>query len=65
MTTEETADRTQTPYFIEYVCFDLDNTYWQLVRTRDNAILAAQKSLTDLYAHCFLQGINNKDVTIW
>lgn len=65
MKTIETAARTKTTYFVEYICDDLNNTYWQLVRSRDAAILAAQKDLTDIYAHCFVCGINKQDVTIW
>lgn len=65
MTTIETAKRTKTTYFIEYVCDDINNTYWQLVRSRDAAILAAKEDLNDIYAHCFICGINKQDVTIW
>ena len=65
MKTNEIANRAKTTYFIEYICDDLNNTYWQLVRSRDAAILAAQKDLSDIYAHCFVCGINKQDVTIW
>lgn len=65
MITIETARRTKTRYFIEYVCTDLNNTYWQLVRSCDAAILSAQKDLSDLYAICFVYGINKQDVTVW
>lgn len=65
MTTIETANRTKTTYFVEYICDDLNNTYWQLVRSRDAAILAAHKDLNDIYADCFICGINKQDVTIW
>lgn len=65
MNTIETANRTNTTYFVEYICDDLNNTYWQLVRSRDAAILAAHKDLNDIYAHCFICGINKQDVTIW
>lgn len=65
MNTIETAKRTKTTYFVEYICDDLNNTYWQLVRSRDAAILAAHKDLNDIYAHCFVCGINKQDVTLW
>ena len=52
-------------YFVEYICDDINNTYCQLVRSRDAAILAAHKDLNDIYAHCFICGINKQDVTIW
>ena len=65
MTTIETANRTKTTYFIEYICDDLNNTYWQLVRSRDAAILVAQKELNDIYAHCFVCGIKKEDVILW
>lgn len=65
MTTIEAANHTKTTYFVEYICNDINNTYWQLVRSRDAAILAAHKDLNDIYAHCFICGINKQDVTIW
>ena len=61
MNTIETAKRTNTKYFIEY----LSNTYFQLVRSKDAAILAAYNDLTTLYAECFVRGIHNEDVTLW
>ncbi len=65
MTTVELAKRTETKYFIEYICEDLGCTYWQLVRTRDAAILSAMKDEDMLYAECFKRGIHCQDVTIW
>lgn len=65
MTTIELAKRTNTKYFIEYICADLSNTYFQLVRAKDAAILAAYNDLTVLYAECFVCGIHNEDVTLW
>lgn len=65
MTTIELAKRTNTKYFIEYICADLSNTYFQLVRAKDAAILAAYNDLTVLYAECFVRGIHNEDVTLW
>lgn len=62
MTTIENAKLSRTPYFIEYVCDDLNNTYWQLVRTRDVAILSTSRDLNDLVAACV---IIRTDVTIW
>ena len=65
MTTIEISKLTKTTYFVEYICDDINNTYWQLVRSSDMAILAARKDLDDIYAHCFICGINKQDVTIW
>ena len=65
MTTIEIAKLTKTTYFVEYICDDINNTYWQLVRSSDMAILAARKDVDDIYAHCFICGINKQDVTIW
>lgn len=65
MDTIELAKRTNTKYFIEYICADLSNTYFQLVRTRDAAILFAFEDLTTVYAECFVRGIHNEDVTLW
>ena len=65
MTTFETAKLTKTTYFVEYICDDINNTSWQLVRSSDMAIRAARKDLDDIYAHCFICGINKQDVTIW
>lgn len=49
MTTEETAKRTKTGYFIEYVCpidaYGNQSFYYQLVRTKDCAILYANEDI--------------------
>ena len=65
MTTTEIAKRATTKYFIEYINNDLNNTYWQLVRTKDAAILFANSGLENVYVHCFLCGISRDDVSLW
>lgn len=65
MTTTDLAQKTSTKYFIEYVCSDLANTYFQLVRKADAAILCAYKELTYIFSDCFELGINKSDVTMW
>ena len=63
MTTSETSLRTSTPYFIEYV-HENEQFYFQLVRTKDQAILHANKRLYDLYAYCFSAGIAKEQITL-
>lgn len=65
MSTIEIAKQTKTKYFIEYICDDLNKTYWQLVRSKDAAILCAMTDLYDVYAHCFIHSIDRDEVTIW
>lgn len=68
MNTIETAKMTKTTYFVEYVARMVKNeliTYYQLVRTADCAILHAFDDLDTIYAQCFIEGISNRDVTIW
>lgn len=64
MTTFETSLKTTTPYFIEYVPEDWQS-YFQLVRTKDQAILYANVNLKYVYAHCFTVGIPREQVTVW
>ena len=65
MNTAEIAKINKTKYFIEYICNDLNNTYYQLVRTEDQAILCAFSKLDDVYARCFLCGIHCSEVSLW
>lgn len=69
MNTIETAKITTTPYFVEYVCRQKEGqgleTYYQLVRTADVAILYANESLDNVYLHCFFEGINIKEISLW
>lgn len=69
MTTSELALRTSTPYFIEYVYenngpYFNNEPYFQLVRTKDQAILHANKRLYDIYAYCFSAGIAKEQTTL-
>lgn len=64
MTTFETSLRTSTPYFIEYV-HENEQFYFQLVRTKDQAILYANPDLQYVYAHCFSAGITREQITLW
>lgn len=65
-TTSELAVMTNAPYFTEYV--NEGSTivpYYQLVRTKDEAILCTGTTLSDLYAYCFTHRITADQVTIW
>lgn len=65
MTTQEIANLASTKYFIEYLCENLDTAYYQIVRTADCAILYANESIDNIFVHCFHQGINREDVSLW
>ena len=69
MTTEETAKRTKTGYFIEYVCpidaYGNQSFYYQLVRTKDCAILYANEDIKNVLIQCWQRNILYTDVTIW
>ena len=69
MNTQETAQMTQTPYFIEYVwpkdAYGNQSFYYQLVRKSDLAILYANPSIDKVYIECWRCGIAHNDVTIW
>ena len=69
MTTEETAKRTKTGYFIEYVCpidaYGNQSFYYQLVRTKDCAILYANEDIKNVLIQCWQRNILHTDVTIW
>lgn len=64
MTTQETAQRTSTKYFIEYVHAN-DMFYYQLVRTEDLAILYSNENLDNVKLHCWSNNISINDITIW
>lgn len=69
MTTQETALRTKTPYFIEYVwpkdSYGRQSFYYQLVRTKDLLIVYANPSLDKVLVGCWRNDIPQSDVTIW
>lgn len=69
MTTEETAKRTKTGYFIEYVCsvdaYGKQSFYYQLVRTKDCAILYSNENIKNVFVRCWQINILYTDVTIW
>jgi len=69
MTTLETAQRTNTAYFIDYVCpvdaYGKQSFYFQLVRTKDCAILYANEDIQNVFVECWKMDISKKDVTIW
>lgn len=69
MTTLETANRTNTKYFIEYVypidAYGNQQFYYQLVRTKDCNILYANEDLQNVYIECWKRDISRKEVTIW
>lgn len=64
MRTLELASMTSTPYFIEFV-YDNNGPYYQLVRTRDLAILASYIELAYVFSYCFTCNILRSDVTLW
>lgn len=69
MDTIETAQRTETAYFIEYVypvdAYGKQSFYFQLVRTKDCAILYANENINNVFIACWKMDISHKDVTIW
>lgn len=69
MDTIETAQRTKTAYFIEYVypvdAYGKQSFYFQLVRTNDCAILYANENINNVFIACWKMDIPHKDVTIW
>lgn len=69
MDTKETAQRTETAYFIEYVypvdAYGKQSFYFQLVRTKDCAILYANENINNVFIACWKMDIPHKDVTIW
>lgn len=66
---EELAKRTKTPYYIEYVypvdAYGRQTFYFQLVRTKDCAILYANPTIENCMLYCWKLDIKRKDVTIW
>ena len=69
MNTLETAKQTKTAYFIEYVntidAYGKQSFYFQLVRTKDCAILYANENINNVFIACWEMDISHKDVTIW
>lgn len=69
MTTQETAKLTKTKFFIEYVypfdAYGNQSFYYQLVRTKDCAILYANEELTNVQLYCWLNDISKNDVSLW
>jgi hypothetical protein len=67
--TERKADATRRPkdeskYYIDYVSKNTtgENFYHQPVRRRDEAILYANRSINNVFVHCFKSGIRAEDV---
>lgn len=58
----------KTKYFIDYVypvdAYGKQSFYFQLTRTRDNAILYANEKLENVELECWKREISCKDVTI-
>ena len=54
------ATKINTPYVIDYVF----NAYYQLVRTKDDAILYANLDLQYIFGRCFECGITPAQVVI-
>lgn len=69
MSTQETAQMTKTPYFIEYVCpvdaYGKQSFYYQLVRKSDLKILYANESYHNVIVECWRNDISKNDVTVW
>lgn len=69
MTTEEIAELTETKYFIEYVSpvdpYWKKSFYYQLVRTKDCAIIFSNADLQYIFSECWKMDIQKDDVTIW
>lgn len=69
MDTLETAKQTKTAYFIEYVypidAYGKQSFYFQLVQTKDCAILYANENINNVFIACWKMDISHKDVTIW
>ena len=57
----------RTKYFIDFVypidAYGNQSFYYQLVRTKDNAILFASEKLENVQLYCWKNDINHKDVT--
>lgn len=59
----------KTKYYIDYVILrdrnnTITDTYFQLVRREDEAILAAYEEIDYIFAECFRRGINKEDVSV-
>ena len=68
MNTFETAKRTETKYFVEYVTnYEIPGfiAYYALVRTSDVAYLYANEKLDNIWLYCFHAGINKDEITLW
>lgn len=69
MTTQQTAQMTQTPYFIEYTsntdAYGKTEYYYQLVRKSDLMILYANESYHNVIIECWRNDIMKSQVTVW
>ncbi len=57
----------KTKYYIDYICNKVGGiieAYYQLVRTKDEAILYANESLDNIFLHCFHEGISKDEIVI-
>lgn len=57
----------KTKYYIDYICNKVGSiieAYYQLVRTKDEAILYANESLDNIFLHCFHEGISKDEIVI-
>ena len=57
----------KTKYYIDWKCEKYQgnfNTYHQIVRTADDAILYANESLENIFLYCFHAGYSKDDITI-
>lgn len=63
MDTIETAQRTKAAYFIEYVypvdAYGKQSFYFQLVRTKDCAILYANENINNVFIACWKMDISH------
>ena len=59
--------KASTKYYIDFI-YDKDaqglTTYFQLVRTKDDAILYANEEINNIFLHCWKVGIANNEVTV-
>lgn len=66
MTTTETAKRTSTKYFIDYVAnVNYGLFYYRVVRTSDEAILYSNELVNNVKIWCWENNIPASEVTIW
>lgn len=57
----------ETKYYIDYIYDNpnVSNSYYQLVRRSDNAILYANEKLYNVFYRCWELGITNNDVEVY